>query len=56
MSTLLRSLLLFVFLCIPLFAEGPGEVFQVSTLDALSSGVFQGLMRVNGGLPGSALK
>jgi len=47
MSTLLRSLLLFLFLCTPLFAEGPGEVFQVSTLDALSSGIFQGSMRVN---------
>src|SRR5215813_5470562 len=29
-------------LCGLVFAEQPGEVFQVSTLDALSLGIFQG--------------
>ena len=37
-------LLLSLLLCAILFAQRPGEVFQVSTLDALSQGIFEGSM------------
>lgn len=40
----LRFLFLSVFLCSGVFAQRPGEAFQVSTLDALSLGLFQGSM------------
>lgn len=44
MSLRLRSVLLLLVLCAGIFAEEPGEVFQVSTYDALSLGIFQGSM------------
>ena len=44
MSLRLRSVLLCLVLCAGIFAEEPGVVFQVSTYDALSLGIFQGSM------------
>lgn len=44
MSRPLRLVLLSFFLCAITFAEDAGKVFQVSTLDALSLGIFQGSM------------